>query len=228
MLGREPAPALRTAKLPKVLIERRRHERGRTITAAAITQWRIRSASGRNERCLEPVSEGFLKAYEEHIWDVYGYFAYRALPRADAEDLTQVTFERALRAWRRFDPERASARTWLLVIARNAYIDYRRRDRSARSVSLESEQITEADLPQNPGPDEQLGLSPELESAVRRLGSREREVLALRFGADLRGPEIAEVLGISLANAQQILSRALRKMRRILESSPHVRSDDQA
>ena len=55
-------------------------------------------------------------------------------------------------------------------------------------------------------------------AAVRRLGSREREVLALRFGGDLRGPEIAELLEISVANAQQILSRALRKMRRILEA----------
>jgi RNA polymerase sigma-70 factor (ECF subfamily) len=164
------------------------------------------------------VSTDFLQAYEDHIWDVYGYFAYRALPRADAEDLTQVTFERALRAWDRFDPERASSRTWLLAIARNAYIDYRRRDRPGRRVSLDSDRVTDADLPTSPGPEEQLGLSPAVENAVQRLGSREREVVALRFGADMRGPEIAELLGISLANAQQILSRALRKMRRILET----------
>ena len=44
-----------------------------------------------------------------------------------------------------------------------------------------------------------------------------REALALRFGGDLTGPEIAEELGISLANVQQILSRALRRLRLELE-----------
>ena len=43
------------------------------------------------------------------------------------EDLTQATFERALRAWARFDPSRASARTWLLAIARKLLVDHIRR-----------------------------------------------------------------------------------------------------
>lgn len=43
------------------------------------------------------------------------------------------------------------------------------------------------------------------------------EILALRFGADLTGPEIAEVVGLSLANVQQITSRTLRRLRTILE-----------
>ena len=41
---------------------------------------------------------------------------------------------------------------------------------------------------------------------------------ALRFGGDLTGPEIAELLGLSLSNVQQILSRALRKLRAELET----------
>lgn len=162
------------------------------------------------------MAEEFLHTYEEHVWDVYAYFTYRALPAPDAEDLTQLTFERALRAWARFNPERASAKTWLLAIARNAYIDHRRRDRSQRSSSMDAGQVAQEDLPVDPGPEETLGLSPELEAAIQGLGSREREVVALRFGGDLRCPEIAEVLQISVANAQQILSRAMRKIRRSL------------
>ena len=42
---------------------------------------------------------------------------------------------------------------------------------------------------------------------------RERELIALRFGGDLNGPEIAELTGLTLANVQQILSRSLRRMR---------------
>jgi RNA polymerase sigma-70 factor (ECF subfamily) len=172
------------------------------------------------------VAQEFLDLYEEQVWSVYGYFAYRSLPASDCEDLTQLTFERALRAWGRYDPARASARTWVLAIARNAYIDFRRRGRPGRELGLDSEHVREADLPTNPGPEESLGLSPELETGIRRLSSREREVLALRFGGDLRGPEIAELLGISLANAQQILSRAIRKLRAHLRSRGEVAATD--
>jgi len=56
---------------------------------------------------------------------------------ADAEDLTQLTFERALRSWSRYDPSRASVATWLLVIARNLLVDHLRADRSARRQPLD-------------------------------------------------------------------------------------------
>ena len=79
----------------------------------------------------------FLTAYENHVWPVYGYLAYRTTTREEAEDLTQLTFERALKAWARFDPTRASARTWLLTIARNALIDEHRRSRPEPVADVE-------------------------------------------------------------------------------------------
>ena len=48
--------------------------------------------------------------------------------------------------------------------------------------------------------------------------AREREVLALRYGADLTTAEIARVAGPSEANVLQISSRALRRLRRDLTS----------
>ncbi len=46
--------------------------------------------------------------YEDNVWRVYGFFGYRLSSREQAEDLTQVTFERALKAWARYDASRAS------------------------------------------------------------------------------------------------------------------------
>lgn len=155
----------------------------------------------------------FSEAYHEHVWQVYGYIAYRVRTRAEAEDLTQVTFERALRAWERFDPRKASVRTWLLVIARNALIDHERREAKRRHASLSSDGIRETELPIHAGPEQDLGISPELASALDRLGERERLVLALRYGGDLSTAEIAGMLDLSIANVQQILSRTLRKLR---------------
>jgi RNA polymerase sigma factor (sigma-70 family) len=62
--------------------------------------------------------------------------------------------------------------------------------------------------------------SSELNHALAELTEREREVLALRFGGDLTGAEIAELLELTVANVQQITSRALRKLRTLLTHTP--------
>jgi RNA polymerase sigma-70 factor (ECF subfamily) len=75
--------------------------------------------------------------------------------------------------------------------------------------------------PVMPGPEERLATSPELVSALARLSDRDREVVALRFGGDMTGPEIAHLLNLTLANVQQILSRSLRKLRGLLDESDY-------
>jgi len=157
------------------------------------------------------------RLFDEHVWDVYGFIAYRVGNRVEAEDLTQQTFERALRAWRRFDPDRAQPRTWLLAIARNLVVDHYRRDRSSLHRHLGEGGVSEEQLPSEAGP-ETSGVSPDLAAALATLSERDRDVVALRFGSDLRGPEIAELLDLRLANVQQILSRSLRKLRAELEA----------
>jgi RNA polymerase sigma factor (sigma-70 family) len=164
---------------------------------------------------MDRVPSDFARVYDEHVWRIYGFLAYRLRDHAAAEDLTQTTFERALRAWSRFDPRRASEGTWLLAIARNLLIDHHRRDRSDRLQPLD-EQV----LPTVAGPEERSTSSPEVADALAQLSDRDRELLALRFGGDLTGPEIAELTGLSLANVQQIMSRSLRKLRELLEEDP--------
>ena len=134
----------------------------------------------------------FSRVYDDHIWRVYAFLAYRVRDRDLAEDLTQTTFERALRAWSRFDRSRASEATWLMAIAQNVLIDHLRRDRSAKLGPLD-----ETVLPTVAGPEERSSGSAELLAAVAQLPERDREVVALRFGGDLTAAQIAEMLGLS-------------------------------
>lgn len=165
--------------------------------------------------------EDFGSVYDDELGSVYGFFAYRVPSVVDAEDLTQRTFEQALRAWERFDPGRAPVRVWLLTIARNLLIDHYRGDVSARQRWIE--EVPEGDLGSELAePD--LGIEPELAVALAELTPRDREVLALRFGGDLSGPEIATMTGLTLANVQQIISRSLRRLRTRLESGELERS----
>ena len=154
--------------------------------------------------------------YDEHVWRVYGFFAYRLPSRADAEDLTQQAFERALRAWSRYDESRASVSTWLMAISRNLLIDHLRARRGPQPALIDESGLEALGSVTDR---HDLGLDPDLERALAELGSRERELIALRFGGDLSGPEIAELTGLTLANVQQMLSRSLRRMRASLDGT---------
>ncbi len=154
------------------------------------------------------------------MWDVYGFVAYRVANRTEAQDLTQQTFEQALRAWPRFDPSRGSVSTWLMAIARNLVIDHHRSGRLRRHQSVDDLGTAE------PSAEEEydFGIDPELHRALATLSPRDREVVELRYGGDLSGPEIAETTGLSLANVQQILSRSLRRLREAMDASAGERA----
>src|SRR3954470_4832840 len=150
----------------------------------------------------------FESVAERHLDDVHAYLVYFTRDRGVAEDLTAETFEKALRQWRRFDPRRASARTWLCQIARTTALDHfraeeRRRPRGGPFAGGEPEYAEDGLFG---------GLSPELERALAALSAGEREVIALRVLLDLDAETAARVLGISPTNCATRLSRALKKL----------------
>jgi RNA polymerase sigma-70 factor, ECF subfamily len=163
------------------------------------------------------VAEDFLQAYDENVDRVYGYLAYRLPSHVDASDLTQVTFERAFRAWDSFDPAKASVGGWLVSIAHNALIDQRRRD-DARPVLVSADENTLERVGSNDEGGHTHELSEELQAGLQTLGDRERAVIALHYGGDLSGPQIADVMGLSADNVYQLLSRSLRKLRATLDA----------
>jgi len=146
------------------------------------------------------------EAAEEHLDDVFGYLLYLTRDRETAEDLAGSTFEKAVRLWARFDPERGSARTWLLAIARTTALDW------FRSESRRRRREEAAALPERVEEVFVEGLSPELEAALATLSAGEREVLALRIVLELDGEATARVLGISPTAVSTRLSRALKRL----------------
>ncbi|HVC87189.1 MAG TPA: sigma-70 family RNA polymerase sigma factor [Gaiellaceae bacterium] len=154
----------------------------------------------------------FAQAAEAHLDDVYRYLAWFTGDRAAADDLAGETFERALRLWHRFDPDRGSARTWLCQVARTVALDHFRSERRRtrrEELAAEHERVEERFVE---------GLSPDLEHALDSLSAGEREVVALRVVLELDAGTAARVLGISATNCTTRLNRALKK----LEEALHV------
>jgi RNA polymerase sigma factor (sigma-70 family) len=156
----------------------------------------------------------FERLYSEHAQALYGFLAYRTSDRVLAEDLLADTFERALRARRRFDRRKASEKTWLYAIALNCLRDHLRRQAS-EGRALQS---VAAGVPTGSGGGiEQVDDRDLLQGALASLSDEEREAIALRFGADLTLPEMAKLTDERLTTLEGRVYRALRKLRETLD-----------
>jgi RNA polymerase sigma factor (sigma-70 family) len=146
--------------------------------------------------------------WHEHAQGLYAFLAYRSGDRALAEDLLADTFERALKASGRFDRRRGSERTWLYTIALNLLRDQYRRG------AAESRALDAAGPPDEAhDPTRHVDDRDAVQRGLAGLPEAEREVLALRFGAELTVPEVAQVLEISLTTAEGRVYRGLRRLR---------------
>lgn len=166
-----------------------------------------------NERSGLP--QRFEDWYDQHRPTVFRYVRFRVATREVAEDVTSEVFLKALRSFDRYDANRASPRTWLLRIARNAVTDHLRslRRRGSLHVSLDRVPDLVADSPSQ----EERVLKQEriqrLLNANQTLRSADQEILSLRYGGGLTNGEIAETLGISHNAVAVRLHRALKRLK---------------
>lgn len=148
---------------------------------------------------------------EPLIKSVYAFVAYRIGAGHDAEDVTGEVFERALRYRKGYDPARGAPLAWLVGIARRVLAD--------RALSG-TETVTE--LPETAAPGELEHDSVErltLAAALTGLSDKDRELLAMRYGADMKAAQIARVLEQSTNSVEVALHRALRRLRDVLDAA---------
>ena len=157
--------------------------------------------------------------YRAHVAKVYR--AVRPLCRddAEAEDVTQETFARALEALDTYAPrEGVRFVSWLLAIAMN--VARKSHARRRRAVPTDPQTLDERDG----GPDQDPGaaidrrtLRAALLAALESLAPREREVVSLQYGGELTAKEIGELTGLEHAHVRKIAERARDALRREIE-----------
>jgi RNA polymerase sigma factor (sigma-70 family) len=159
----------------------------------------------------------FAPIYEHYFPRVYSYVLYRVEDPDVAADVTAQTFERAYAKLDRYQPERAAFSTWLFTIATNAIRNHRRWHWLRSWVPLDSlsEQRDASPTPEQSVAQQEL--INHLLRAVAALPEREREILALKFGARLTNREIADFKGLTASNVGVILYRAVRTLRATME-----------
>jgi RNA polymerase sigma factor (sigma-70 family) len=150
-----------------------------------------------------------LAGAEVSIRRVYSYAAYWLGDGAEAEDATSEVFENALRYRASYDPRKGEPIAWLMGIARRTV-----------KAALAARSQTAAEVPDLPATADLESETIErltMGSALATLGEHDRELLALRYGADLRARQIGELLGIRTNAVEVAIHRAIARLRAELE-----------
>lgn len=157
---------------------------------------------------------GNLRAEFQEFWTrtvskVRAYMFCACQNWADADDMTQDCYLRALRGWGQFNGS-ASREAWLFGIARRTSVDwFRRKQRQAAAASEQStgERGT-VDLAQPA--DQKIE---KVWDAVKSLSPEHSQVIHMRFAAGLSYAQIAQALGIPVGTVRSRLHRGLKDIR---------------
>jgi RNA polymerase sigma factor (sigma-70 family) len=145
---------------------------------------------------------------EPLVRHVYSYVAYRIGAGPDAEDVASEVFERALRYRESYDPAKGTPLAWLVGIARRLI---------EATSPPRGETIDGFDAPASGDLEEEAIRRVSVVAAVAKLDERDRELIALRYGADLTANQIGALLGMRTNSAEVALHRALARLRDKLE-----------
>ena len=152
--------------------------------------------------------------YQAELPRIYNFFRYRVGDERLAEDLTAETFEKAWRNRQRYRRDLAAFSTWLFTIARHAAADHFRRPQT--EVPLEAAAAVSGgenveSLVQRRADFERLA------SLLGQLNERERDLVALKYGAGLTNRAIARLTRLSESNVGSLLHRVVQRLRTALE-----------
>jgi RNA polymerase sigma-70 factor (ECF subfamily) len=171
--------------------------------------------------------EAFAVLFRSTVAIVHRFLQARCGDAALAEDLTQDTFIRAMRAiGTSFRGGSSEFVAWVIRIARNRFLDHVKSGRVRWELAVEDVPITVSTL--NPEHDVLATIEGiDLRRALSRLTTEQEEVVLLRFLQGLQISEVATVTGRSEGAVKALQFRALRALQKILADEGLVAGGDE-
>lgn len=159
----------------------------------------------------------FEQLYQVELPRIYNFFRYRVGAGQLAEDLTSETFEKAWRNRDRYRRDLAAFSTWLFTIAQRVAIDHLRKQR----VTVSLDEVDYIPMEENiEALTQKRADFKRLSTLLARLADRDRELVALKYGAGLTNRTIAGLTGLTESNVGVLLHRALQTLRAEWEAQP--------
>lgn len=163
-------------------------------------------------------------AYAEHGRDLLGFAINATGDRGMAEECVQEAFTKAWQARERFDPLRASTRTWLFAITRNVITDHLRA-RARRPVRIVADAGHDVAAPESVA---QIDDHVTLVWALAQVSELHRRVVVAVRLEGLTYDQLSERDGVPVATLRTRMFHGLRALREVLDSGdeaspPHAR-----
>ena len=146
------------------------------------------------ERAVKGDRYAFAQLYEKHFDRIYRYVYLRLGNKTETEDLTQEVFIRALEAISSYKWRSSPFAAWLYRIAHNQVIDYFRKHGKVEKVPLEDDTVLIGKSDPAFTAENELEIERMIDG-ISRLTPAQRDVISLRFGAQLSITEAARTLG---------------------------------
>ena len=168
----------------------------------------------------DPAAFGAL--YDHYVDRIFAYTARLMQDDAAAQDVTAVTFEKALKQIRQYQWQAHGFGPWLYRIARNEALSRLRRQKWLSPQSWFG--ATEMRVTETAVQTRQTRQS--IHHALARLRPQDRDIIVLRYLEELPSDQVAEILDCSTQNVYVRLHRALERLRTELESEPPAPTKD--
>ncbi|SMF92453.1 RNA polymerase, sigma-24 subunit, RpoE [Paenibacillus uliginis N3/975] len=155
--------------------------------------------------------------FESYYKRVYNYIYYRIHCHHTSEDLTSQVFNKIMLRLDTYSKEKSPFEVWLFAIVRNVVNDHFRSLKKQKLFSLDA---IKSLVSKEKNPEQLIEITDtnnKLAKALLVLSMRERNLVALKFGADLKNKDIAEIMGISESNVGVILYRTMKKLKKEME-----------
>jgi RNA polymerase sigma-70 factor (ECF subfamily) len=152
--------------------------------------------------------------FDHYFARIFAYALYRLRDPDKADEVTAQTFTAAIASIQRFDPSRGSFDAWLFGIARNVIRKHLRSERIRRWITFDalfSEPATPMRWVEEIAANNEM--LAKLLPLLSNLSERERDILSLKFGAQMTNRDIAETTGLSPSHVGVILYRTLHDLR---------------
>jgi RNA polymerase sigma-70 factor, ECF subfamily len=152
--------------------------------------------------------------YEDNFDRIYRYIALKIGDRTEAEDLAQQVFLNACQSIKGYKFKGMPFSSWLYRIAHNQVVDYLRKKSRKPTVSLADTDPAGKDDPARTI--EQKLEMEELAAAAEKLTEAQREVISLRFAAQMPIAEVAKTMGKTEGAIKALQHSAVAALRRIM------------
>lgn len=163
--------------------------------------------------CQAGQLEDFDPLYRHYVQPIYAFLHRRTLDRQTAEDLTSITFMKALEKIAQYSPSKGNFGAWLYRIARNALTDHYRALRPHDDIESVWDLSSDESVTQTVS--DRLEFE-KVKAALDKVDKAKRDIVMMRLWDGLSYQEIAQITGKTETNCKVIFCRTMESLRKEL------------